>query len=238
MFFPSNKAHKGFTLIELLIVVAIIAILAAIAVPNFLEAQVRAKVARMQADMRTLATAIESYAVDRNSYPSSAHRSTGSISWLGGDNPSAAATAPAGYRLITTPVAYLASISKDVFSIGTGNTGWGTNGSPCPPQFFSGTKDQGSLALSAWVKRPRQLWMLVSIGPDLAMNTENKDEILPPSASTTNWNVNPWGNEDVFLVGSGPDSWEGVPYDTTNGTLSAGDLYRFAGDAAPTSFTE
>ncbi len=61
---------KGFTLIELLIVVAIIAILAAIAVPNFLEAQTRSKVSRTVADMRTLATAIEAYAVDNNNkYP-------------------------------------------------------------------------------------------------------------------------------------------------------------------------
>lgn len=59
---------KGFTLIELLIVVAIIAILAAIAVPNFLEAQVRAKVARVKSDQRTMATAIESYFVDHGSY--------------------------------------------------------------------------------------------------------------------------------------------------------------------------
>ena len=61
--------HAAFTLIELLIVVAIIAILAAIAVPNFLEAQTRAKVSRAQADLRTVATALESYAIDYNNYP-------------------------------------------------------------------------------------------------------------------------------------------------------------------------
>jgi type II secretion system protein G len=65
----SNVKNKGFTLIELLIVVAIIAILAAIAVPNFLEAQVRSKVSRAKSDIRTMATALESYAVDNNGYP-------------------------------------------------------------------------------------------------------------------------------------------------------------------------
>lgn len=61
--------QKAFTLIELLIVVAIIAILAAIAVPNFLEAQTRAKVSRVVADMRTIQVGLESYAVDNNKYP-------------------------------------------------------------------------------------------------------------------------------------------------------------------------
>ena len=60
---------RAFTLIELLIVIGIIAILALIAVPNFLEAQVRAKVARAIADMRTIATGLEAYCVDWGAYP-------------------------------------------------------------------------------------------------------------------------------------------------------------------------
>ncbi len=55
---------KAFTLIELLIVVAIIGILAAIAVPNFLNAQIRAKISRVYGDLRSIQTAIEMYTVD------------------------------------------------------------------------------------------------------------------------------------------------------------------------------
>jgi len=80
----------AFTLIELLIVVAIIAILAAIAVPNFLEAQVRAKIARVKSDQRTVGIALECYGLDSNGkYP-----------------PGRAVAIP--IRL-TTPIAYLSA---------------------------------------------------------------------------------------------------------------------------------
>jgi len=64
------KKREGFTLIELLIVVAIIGILAGIAIPNFLGARNRARVARVLADFRTIGTALESYYVDNTEYPS------------------------------------------------------------------------------------------------------------------------------------------------------------------------
>lgn len=97
---PSNRKHKAqimqhgraFTLIELLIVVAIIGILAAIAVPNFLNARIRAALARCEADMKSLETAIESYRIDHNTYIGS-------------------------FRLakLTTPLAYISAIPEDPF---------------------------------------------------------------------------------------------------------------------------
>ena len=59
-------AGAGFTLVELLVVIAIIGLLAAVAIPNLLNAVQRGKQKRTMADMRALATAIESYAVDND----------------------------------------------------------------------------------------------------------------------------------------------------------------------------
>lgn len=56
-----KRRKKGFTLIELLIVIAIILILIAIALPNFLEAQIRARVTKANGEMRSLATALFDY---------------------------------------------------------------------------------------------------------------------------------------------------------------------------------
>jgi prepilin-type N-terminal cleavage/methylation domain-containing protein len=110
---PNTDTPRAFTLIELLIVVAIIAILAAIAVPNFLEAQVRSKVSRVKSDMRTVATGLESYKVDVNRYPpdfsdyyiDQVTRKEHLRSFLG------------RLKYLTSPVAYLAALPEDSFAI-------------------------------------------------------------------------------------------------------------------------
>ena len=66
------RREKGFTLIELLIVVAIIGIIAAIAVPNLLTAIQRSKQKRSMADMRAIGTALGSYQTDYDFYPTAA----------------------------------------------------------------------------------------------------------------------------------------------------------------------
>ena len=67
-----KRNRKGFTLIELLIVVAIIGIIVAIAIPNLLNAIQRAKQRKTMGDIRSIATAVEAYSVDFNRYPPAA----------------------------------------------------------------------------------------------------------------------------------------------------------------------
>ena len=147
---------KGFTLIELLIVVAIIAILAAIAVPNFLEAQVRSKVSRAYNDMRNLATALESYRIDNNAY----------IPHI---------DSIAEFNRLTSPVAYITSVPQDPFIIQRGNRvdiygidAWNYH---MEDLFYMTTAwPEPGRSMAVDLCAHGKVWMVWSIGPDLIVN--------------------------------------------------------------------
>jgi len=190
----SAGQRNGFTLIELLIVVAIIAILAAIAVPNFLEAQMRAKVTRTKSDFRTLSVGLESYAVDQNQYP-----------WY--DNPKSGVPAQywsVGYRLrqLTTPIAYVSSVDLlDPFisqGVGGGySDGWPRN----QYNYRSNAAKQFGM--------PYKSWVLNSLGPDklkqqglmieqLARGQNTGTIIYDPTNGTVSAGDIPWTGGDTM----------------------------------------
>lgn len=105
---PRTKNRRGFTLIELLIVIAIILILIAIALPNFLEAQIRAKVTRARTDMRTISIAMDTYYLDFRMYPP--------------DHDPNDAT-QRGMIQLTTPLQYLTELPTEQFAQDSGLLG-------------------------------------------------------------------------------------------------------------------
>jgi prepilin-type N-terminal cleavage/methylation domain-containing protein len=198
-----RRIVTGFTLIELLIVVAIIAILAAIAVPNFLEAQTRSKVSRAKADQRSVATGLEAYAVDNNHYPFDYAEDVAFPYYIGVG--------------LTTPVAYMTNAARmyDVFAIGkqiqTSNqvrwrfryrafTEKWLSGTPGIPFSLPGPTSPGhQMAMKVF-----GAWFLVSKGPDGATGP------LPSG----------------FADGANTNDWLWQLYDPTNGSVSSGDVIR------------
>ena len=119
--------RKGFTLIELLIVVVIIGILAAIAIPKFSNTKEKAVKASMTSDLRNLASAQESYYSDYTTYMSSA--SAGTYYKASAGN-SMAFTGGASWTASVTSIGYKAGASACTMS---GNSGASDEGTPtCP----------------------------------------------------------------------------------------------------------
>ena len=222
----------GFTLIELLIVVAIIVILAAIAIPNFLVAQTRSKVSRVKSDLRALATAIESFRVDNAAYPVGTDdplavpdeirdlfSSYGDYSfytfrtkWLDG------IIGDPKYPGLTTPIAYISRIPVDPF---TSKPGFIT---------YSYREDRA---------QPFEGWILSSFGPDM---DEAQNSFKFSGASNSVEARIDGRNGDISERSAHPGSDSFNPelgrsnleeeltafgtYDPTNGTMSNGDLWR------------
>ena len=218
----------GFTLIELLIVVAIIAILAAIAVPNFLEAQTRAKVSRARADLRSVATAVEAYRIDHNSYP----LTRGQFSWTpdiqeqdpvhwqitaGG---MAGSSRTRGFSTISlrlsTPISYITSTalldpfkrgSVDPFGLGPHDTGDPTDTAFGYHNIFQFAIQNGPNTVypADDSNEDYGAWRLFSLGPNMAYETVSG---TPMTGS---------------FFGQAHLGWI---YDATNGTISSGYILR------------
>ncbi len=197
VFRSSTRQKAGFTLIELLIVVAIIGILAAIAVPSFLNAQLKAKVAKAYSDIKALAMAQEMYFLDFNSYPPESE-----------DNPYKRPANERGLFFLTTPIQYMASIPEDPFV----PTAWKFENNT-PRVYETGV----------YTNYPRIIsYVIFTIGPDGA---ENGISSRAPFRETKNGGQNNTYAQSNGLKSSGDIYWYGGDCTVMQNVIVDGRLY-------------
>lgn len=205
----SGPVLRAFTLIELLVVVAIIATLAAIAVPNFLEAVARANTVRARSDLRTLAAALEAYRVDNANYPLPDSEEGEPI--VDFSDPDEGFETRIPIRL-TTPISYLQSLPLDPFtplrSAENGLYIFATRA------YFAVAEDPGEF--NDYIEQVflvprggrRGSFYILSRGPD-----RDHEETV--------------GNDEESGDEIGDDESGPALYDPTNGTISNGDIVYF-----------
>jgi len=235
--------RKAFTLIELLIVIAIIAILALIAIPNFLEAQIRAKVSKATADLRSMATGIEAYFVDNNAYPIAPGNYNGS------DKNEFCTVFQRDLNTFTTlrtPIMYIDNESRNVIDpfyaeYNGGDGGYTFSNLAGAVRHLKGhgvdnpnwSNTGGNKVIPALLNLPVPLrfngskgaeyysnWILTSKGPD----KDGKDPRNDNPSKTINaetWTKDQGGWD--AMTGGTTDM-----YDPSNGTMSRGNIWRFS----------
>ena len=209
---------SGFTLVELLIVMAIIGVLTAIAVPNYQEALTRSKVAKFQGDAKACETAIESYYADHSFYAFSegypVKSTCGNQTGTGSNDTS---NPGIGYlpRCLTTPAAYLGKLPNDPFrnleDVGQ-----------CYPErrTYLYSADSENLI--------RFRMYYVSITYAYAQGQTTVSNQRPTNAVWMVSSTGPDGHRDQGPTSGGfPHSSYPTPYDPTNGINSMGDLFYF-----------
>jgi prepilin-type N-terminal cleavage/methylation domain-containing protein len=240
------RRKTGFTLIELLIVVAIIAILAAIAVPNFLEAQVRSKVSRVAADMRSMTTALASYYVDNNSYPLSVVLLTSMtqvrnslitptvattaanvdipgpkpLSLTNCQRPTFAIAGLVGggneFFTLTTPISYITSYFVDPFSNGGRES-------------FTYLPDGPGFILASYGPDADEGTNFTAGGGSLGSLVRTlRVQFLTPATTPFNGRAVATSRGVIRTGQDSTGSNEAYTYDPTNGTTSVGDIYRLS----------
>ena len=185
-----SNCGRGFTLIELLIVIAIILVLIAIALPNFLEAQIRARVTKAKGELRTIHVAMDAYYLDWGFYPS---ESEDDILVRGGGS--------RGMMMLTTPIAYIPALLEDPFSTFDGERTDGTF-----VVYESGgietTRDPG------FRRRCMETWAMWSKGPDNRQDISGDDShfsspvfnYAPTNGTKSGGSIFRWGG-DAFWIG-------------------------------------
>lgn len=142
--------RSSFTLLELLVVVALIAILAAIAIPNLMQAHTRAKVSRVISDMRVLSGAATLYRMDHNRFPPA--------------NPDRVGSRLARQMPLVTPIAYITAPLEDVFPCR-----WGQRESYYPlwdPEYLASLRRVGVVTLPPELASLTDVSLVLSRGPD------------------------------------------------------------------------
>lgn len=219
-------SKRGFSLLELLVTIAILTLLAVIAIPNLLEAQVKARVARSANDMAELAKAIESYFIDHRIYPAVDH-SLGSQGGFGANRGVTGASDPFlrlptfGHRpdpgselaQLTTPIAYIGAYPNDPFAEANSATFSYSTGN----EFELGPDVRG------------EGWVMWSLGPGGNYSPTGSGAAGPVPLV----NVGVAGDTRVDAEFYNPESYvpsdtlTGLLYDPTNGTRSPGVIVRY-----------